>query len=346
MSESTRVSFFSSLLKNRTCFGLRRKEEDKTELQIDLQDLINKACCQISTDINGLQVTELKDRNKKSPDDFKEPLFNVGAALVFALAFIAMSIVMLGVGRPYFRMLESSKPRAPAQRKNYNNDLTIDSPGEINDSRSLVQGIDKDSFSQDRIRNRELESKSLTSNPNDSISTFSKHLNALSKYAMPGVIFINPQTNNNEMFGSGFIYREDGVIVTNEHVTRRSTNGKVKVTFLNGQVAEPQVSEWVMAIGNPGISGLSETSLGWTISVGVISSTKRRIPDIDVDVIQTDTAINPGNSGGALLNMKGEVIGMPQSKASGFDVNNLSFCIRGDTIYTYTEGVIAEKLNK
>jgi len=79
-----------------------------------------------------------------------------------------------------------------------------------------------------------------------------------------------------------------------------------------------QTGDWVMAIGNP-------FALAHTVTVGIISATKRPFPVAEQrsqDVIQTDAAINPGNSGGPLLNIRGEVIGintaiMANSRAEG-----------------------------
>ena len=73
-----------------------------------------------------------------------------------------------------------------------------------------------------------------------------------------------------------------------------------------GDSAQMQPGDWVMAIGNP-------FSLAHTISVGVISATKRPFQVTDQrsnEMLQTDAAINPGNSGGPLLNIRGEVIGI------------------------------------
>ncbi|HUG97306.1 MAG TPA: trypsin-like peptidase domain-containing protein [Nitrososphaera sp.] len=142
--------------------------------------------------------------------------------------------------------------------------------------------------------------------------------------------------------GSGFVYDNNGHIITNDHVV--SGGGRVDVTFLDGTVyrasligSDPftdlavlyveevppeklvplpladssaiRVGEQVAAIGNPfGLSG--------SMSAGIISGLGRLIPaqeagDFSIpDVIQTDAPINPGNSGGPLLNMRGEVIGI------------------------------------
>jgi serine protease Do len=142
--------------------------------------------------------------------------------------------------------------------------------------------------------------------------------------------------------GSGFVYDQDGHIITNYHVI--SDPNSVEVTFVDGdsypakvigqdpysdiavlQITDDgfqkhipplkaansstlQVGEQVIAIGNPfGLSG--------TLTSGVISQMGRVLPN-DItgysisNIIQTDAAINPGNSGGPLLNSKGEVVGM------------------------------------
>jgi serine protease Do len=136
--------------------------------------------------------------------------------------------------------------------------------------------------------------------------------------------------------GSGFVIDPSGLIVTNNHVIEGAdeiiinfTDGtKLKVTKILGhdpktdlallkvEPKEPlkaasfgdsskmRVGDWVMAIGNP-------FGLGGTVTVGIISATKRDINSGPYDdFLQTDAAINRGNSGGPLFNMDGEVIGV------------------------------------
>ena len=142
--------------------------------------------------------------------------------------------------------------------------------------------------------------------------------------------------------GSGFIINaREGFILTNNHVVEDATKIEVllyaddETTYTAkvigrdmltdsaliqlidkpntplaeakfGDSSQMQPGDWVMAIGNP-------FSLAHTISVGVISATKRALPVTDQrsnEMLQTDAAINPGNSGGPLLNMRGEVIGI------------------------------------
>lgn len=136
--------------------------------------------------------------------------------------------------------------------------------------------------------------------------------------------------------GSGFVIDPSGLIVTNYHViegadeiTAIFTDGtKLKVVEVLGRdqktdlallKVEPKkplpsvefgdsdnmrVGDWVMAIGNP-------FGLGGTVTVGVISATRRDIRSGAYDeFLQTDAAINRGNSGGPLFNMDGQVIGV------------------------------------
>ena len=135
--------------------------------------------------------------------------------------------------------------------------------------------------------------------------------------------------------GSGFIIREDGIIVTNNHVVadakditvtlsdKREYTAKVlgrdpktdlavlkidpkdKLPVVQlGNSENLQVGDWVVAIGNP--FGLSNT-----VTAGIVSAKGRALGAGPYDdFIQTDAPINPGNSGGPLFNEKGEVVGI------------------------------------
>jgi len=136
--------------------------------------------------------------------------------------------------------------------------------------------------------------------------------------------------------GSGVIISADGYIVTNNHVVgenvreitvalsdNREVKGRVvgtdpatdiallKVdlkglpTISLGDSAKLQVGEWVLAIGSP-------FQLSRTVTAGIISATGRSNVGFSEyeDFLQTDAAINPGNSGGALVNTRGELIGI------------------------------------
>ncbi|AZZ37439.1 serine protease MucD [Bdellovibrio sp. qaytius] len=137
--------------------------------------------------------------------------------------------------------------------------------------------------------------------------------------------------------GTGFIIREDGLIVTNNHVIENADVIEVQLTENDektykaevigrdsrsdialikikpdskltvaamGTSDDAQIGEWVAAFGNPFGHGHSMTK-------GIISSKGRSINEINkFPLIQTDASINPGNSGGPLVNSKGFVIGV------------------------------------
>lgn len=137
--------------------------------------------------------------------------------------------------------------------------------------------------------------------------------------------------------GSGVIFTSDGYIVTNNHVvasaerievnynkriypaeligTDPSTDlAVIKINGTNlpaiqlGSSKDLQVGEWVIAVGNP-------FSLASTVTAGIVSAKGRKIGILEdkfpiESFIQTDAAINPGNSGGALVNKKGELVGI------------------------------------
>lgn len=169
-------------------------------------------------------------------------------------------------------------------------------------------------------------------------------LEALYQQVLPGVVAI--QTGSS--LGSGFVFDQEGHVVTNQHVVEGTS--EVEVDFASGfkahgtvigtdtdadlaviQVQAPadqirplalgdsntlNVGEQVVAIGNPfGLNG--------TMTLGIVSGlgrTQFSHPAAEgngyfstADIIQTDAAINPGNSGGPLFNLKGEVVGINQS---------------------------------
>jgi serine protease Do len=150
--------------------------------------------------------------------------------------------------------------------------------------------------------------------------------------------------------GSGFFFREDGYVLTNNHVVEdavklvvRTASGyeyeakmvgadpKTDLAVLKVEPEEPitaipfgdsdnlKVGDWAMAIGNP----FPQQGLDRTVTVGVISALGRsnlyfgreETPDYQ-SYIQTDASINPGNSGGPLLNLRGEAIGVNSAISS------------------------------
>jgi serine protease Do len=151
-----------------------------------------------------------------------------------------------------------------------------------------------------------------------------------------------PQQQRERGLGSGVIVSPDGYILTNNHVVEKSTDIKVTLpdkrqfagkvigtdpqtdvavvkidatglpTITLGDSSKIQVGDYAFAIGNP-------FGVGETATMGIISATGRNglsIEDYE-DFIQTDAAINPGNSGGALLNARGEMIGINTAILAG-----------------------------
>ncbi len=102
---------------------------------------------------------------------------------------------------------------------------------------------------------------------------------------------------------------------------KQDTLDQIKVAVI-GDSDSLQVGEQVVAIGNA-------IGYGQSVTTGIVSALNRDIPDDDVDTayIQTDAAINPGNSGGALLNMKGEVIGINAAKIASTYVEGIGYAI-------------------
>ena len=175
-------------------------------------------------------------------------------------------------------------------------------------------------------------------------STAESTLEALYQQVLPGVVSIRTGTS----LGSGFVFDNEGHVITNHHVVEGES--EVEVAFSSGfkahgtvigsdadadiaviQVNAPaeqihplalgdsntlNVGEQVVAIGSP-------FELSGTMTLGIVSGLGRTQEVAHVspeggqfstaDIIQTDAAINPGNSGGPLLNLNGEVVGVNQS---------------------------------
>lgn len=97
------------------------------------------------------------------------------------------------------------------------------------------------------------------------------------------------------------------------------TKSEIKTATL-GNSSDLQVGEEVVAIGNA-------LGYGQSVTNGIVSAKDREISGYDGTLIQTNAAINPGNSGGALINMKGEVIGINCAKISDSSVEGMGYAI-------------------
>ena len=203
------------------------------------------------------------------------------------------------------------------------------------------------------------------------------------EYSVSSIFSRNQSTATAE--GSGVIISDDGYILTNNHVIDSSSSSsyyevgdasKITVYLYNnetpyeakiigtdaqtdlavikidktgltaaelGDSDTVQVGEWCMSIGNP-------LGMRSTVCQGSISALNRQITDSEgktYNVLQTDAAINEGNSGGALVNSKGQVIGINTLKASGEGVEGLGFAIPiNDTKDIYSDLIQYSKVKR
>lgn len=171
-------------------------------------------------------------------------------------------------------------------------------------------------------------------------------------------------TGTSEGTGSGIIISEDGYIVTNNHVISSESNSNyfqiseatgIKVNLYGdtesydatvvgtdsytdlailkieksglspavlGNSSDLKVGEFVMAIGNP-------LGMDYSVTCGVVSAVDREVSadGTTYNAIQTDAAINSGNSGGALVNSRGEVVGINTLKLAGNGIEGIGFAI-------------------
>lgn len=113
--------------------------------------------------------------------------------------------------------------------------------------------------------------------------------------------------------------RDLAVIAVSLKDVKDSTMEEIAVAQL-GDSTKLQVGEQAIAIGNA-------LGYGQSVTTGIISATERTLEGYDSNLIQTDAAINPGNSGGALLNAKGEVIGINSAKVATNTVEGMGYAI-------------------
>lgn len=180
--------------------------------------------------------------------------------------------------------------------------------------------------------------------------------------------------------GSGIIYSSDGYIITNYHVIEsavKSAKSSIEVFFdslddnaitatvvgynvsydlavikisasglVKMQLADQNtlaVGQYVAAVGAPG--GLEYMD---SVSYGIISGLDRKVAisgyeSTTVSLIQTDAAINPGNSGGALVNVKGELIGINSSKIVSESFEGMGFAIPVNTVKEICDKIILKE---
>ncbi|GAB6938492.1 S1C family serine protease [Isoptericola variabilis] len=170
---------------------------------------------------------------------------------------------------------------------------------------------------------------------------------ALAADVLPSVVSIQVQGAQGASSGSGFVLREDGYILTNNHVVApaATAGGSAVVVFADGRKRDAEVvgrtADYDLAVVKVDADGLEPLVLGdsdavvvgdpvlavgaplgldSTVTTGIVSALHRPVQAGDetgggdttafIDAIQTDAAINPGNSGGPLIDSGGEVVGI------------------------------------
>jgi len=165
---------------------------------------------------------------------------------------------------------------------------------------------------------------------------------AVAATVLPSVVSLQVEGTDGVATGSGFVIREDGYILTNNHVVAGGAGGgEVTVLFADGserpaeivgrtpdydlavvKVDESGLTPLVLGdsdavvVGDPVVAIGAPLGLNGTVTTGIVSALHRPVAAGDsadtafIDAIQTDAAINPGNSGGPLVNGAGEVVGV------------------------------------
>jgi putative serine protease PepD len=164
---------------------------------------------------------------------------------------------------------------------------------------------------------------------------------AIAADVLPSVVSIEVRTTDGEGSGSGFVLREDGYILTNNHVVAGAEQGTLVVVFADGSEQPGTVvgatGEYDLAVvkvestgltplvlgdsdavvvGDPVVAVGAPLGLAGTVTTGIVSARNRPVvaggstDAAFINAIQTDAAINPGNSGGPLVDMAGQVVGI------------------------------------
>jgi putative serine protease PepD len=213
-----------------------------------------------------------------------------------------------------------------------------------------------------------------SSTNSSSVSTIEAQQEAAIAKIEPAVVELEVTTAQGEQIGSGVIIDSKGDIVTNYHIV----NGEESITAVvyNGSKVQAQlvgmnsaddlavvriqpfanmtvaqigdssrliVGQEVLAIGNP--LGITETA-----TKGIVSALNRSVTESTgatiSNAIQTDAAVNPGNSGGALINLQGQLVGIPTLTAvnteSNTVANGVSFAIPSNLVQTVVQQILQQ----
>jgi putative serine protease PepD len=185
-------------------------------------------------------------------------------------------------------------------------------------------------------------------NTNVPITPANETVSQIVQNVKSSVVSIKAEGNSGTGTGSGFIYRQDGYIITNNHVVAPALNGGKLTVYLENKTEfearligrNPSYDLAVLKIESTGLSPVkignsnalnvgdltvafgSPLGLSGTVTSGIVSAVNRPVTaggqddQSFISAIQTDAAINPGNSGGPLVNGQAEVIGVNSAIAT------------------------------
>lgn len=255
------------------------------------------------------------------------------------------SLMVAGHGQtvPIFVGSAQAASVEPAQMLSFNGVVKHAAPAVVNiSSTTVIKASDQQRGMQRRGRGQQQQQEELFNDP------------FFRQFFGDGMRGMAPRDRRESSLGSGVIVSKDGYILTNNHVVENAT--KVKVTLgdkreftaktigtdpatdvavikidatdlpvlpLSG--VKPQVGDLALAIGNP-------FGIGQTVTMGIVGAIGRNMGgsiEQYEDFIQTDASINPGNSGGALINSRGELIGINTAIISpnGGGNNGIGFAV-------------------
>ena len=258
---------------------------------------------------------------------------NNGTVVVGVIAVVSLAFGL-------FMYLDSNEENTSNEINTVDN-VHTHSPDEIVGISQSIEGVTQkvNSFTEvvDRVESVEKKIDAIVEITDVDVELTPTEIFKSSEESVVQVNILRGETDGG--VGSGFVYSEQGHIITNQHVVKKAN--KVTITFLDGESyigevigrdadldiavvkveptntylqpikigdsSELKVGEKIAAIGNPfGLSG--------SMTSGIVSQMGRLLPQETgysiPDVIQTDAAINPGNSGGPLLDLDGNVIGI------------------------------------
>ena len=189
----------------------------------------------------------------------------------------------------------------------------------------------------------------LVTAPAEAIGRPANSIAGVASQVLPSVVSLTVTGSAGSGTGSGFVIREDGYILTNNHVVAGAANGgRIVVTFADETSMRAEIvgrtpvydlavvkvdagslpvatlgNSDSLVVGDPVLAIGSPLGLSGTVTSGIISALDRPVTAGDaagdlsfISAIQTDAAINPGNSGGPLVDLKGRVVGVNSSIAT------------------------------